>query len=94
VQGTPQSVQEIQEGGGLALDGDLHDQLPGGIQHRDTDGRQVNVQTDILDVIHRVLLCAVGSVGATTKPTLPSKGRPFIMRGFVIEGKNPASQEN
>jgi hypothetical protein len=42
----------------------------------------MNVHTDILDTVHRVLLCAVSLVVSATKRTIPSKGRPFIMRAL------------
>ena len=43
VQGAPQSLNEIQQGRRLARNRDLHDQLPGGIQHGDADGRPMNL---------------------------------------------------
>src|SRR5579875_435472 len=37
-----------------------------------------------LDRVQGLLLCCVDSVVFTTEPTLPSKRRPFIMRGFFV----------
>jgi hypothetical protein len=41
----------------------------------------VHIHSDILDRVHRVLLPEVSWVADTTQLNLPSKGRPFIMRG-------------
>src|ERR1017187_3174356 len=42
----------------------------------------MHIHSDILDRVHGVLLPEVNSVAATTHLNLPSKGRPFIMRGL------------
>jgi hypothetical protein len=52
----------------------------------------MNIHSDILEAIHRVLLDGLGSVAVTTQLTIRSKGRPFIMRGPL--GGNEISQRS
>src|SRR5215471_889282 len=75
-----QAPEEAQDRRGFGGHRRLHDQFSLVVNHSSANGRRMQVHTDILDAVHRVLLCAVSLVASTTKPTIPSKGRPFIMR--------------
>jgi hypothetical protein len=49
-------MQKIQNGGGVSGEHRLLYQLALSVQHRHRDGVAVDIQTDILDAIHRVFL--------------------------------------
>ena len=56
VQRPTQSAQKIQNGRGAGGDHRLHHQLTVSVQHCHRDGVTVDIQTHILDAIHRVFL--------------------------------------
>src|SRR5271169_307574 len=55
----------------------LHHQLALRVQHRYRDGALVDIETDILDAIHRVFLSSGLAYCFTQQPRPTSKGAPF-----------------
>src|SRR5260370_32759444 len=77
MQAATQAVDKLQNGSRFRLEDGLHHQLAGGILNRCGDRCLMNIQPNILSVIHEgAPFCR--SRCERSKPT--PKGRPFIMR--------------